>query len=344
MGRQRAGAPTTTARAGRARMRAALPRAVSKREQARQGGQDAPPPARERRGYQLRIKGEGSNPSVLPTEPTGDRPTLQAALDAGKDPGKLSDRSPREHHLPAQVAKDSKGRRTPPPDGEDQSLGPTQTSIALGAFGYALLFFVLAGTGAGCRRHACAQAPRARDEAAGARYAPVRVPDRALPVRPLPAGVAYKMGAWLKSPHRGRGARRRRLGGVGHWHGGAPRGPLIGRSRSASSASSLRSSCSGLWGGTKQPPRAAERSEPSGGACLDEAISGRSRSIRCDQRVRRTEEVHTRRRPLRVRDDAVHMLAASHYLDRETARGSSEDRPSPRRCLRLPEAMIAAFR
>ncbi|MFO0741918.1 MAG: tetratricopeptide repeat protein [Labilithrix sp.] len=215
-------------------------------------------------GYQLRIKGEGSNPSVLPTEPTGDRPTLQAALDANEIPAKLSDkiRLASTPPPPPQVAKDSKEAKDAAAETvKIKSLGPTQTSIALGAFGYALLF-VLAGTGAGyAATHGARELLEHGTKLPGlGTHTEYVFPIVLFLFGLYPAGVAYKMGAWLKALIAGAA-----LGGVGWVAWGTGMAALHASRFYQSIAFGLVGFLAallvlGLWGGTKkQPPRAPRK-------------------------------------------------------------------------------------
>src|SRR6185295_1813298 len=87
-------------------------------------------------GYQLRIKGEPASPSVTPSPldvSAGDRPTLNAALDANEIPQKLSDKirlastPPPPPDANAKAAKPSADETV-----KIKALGPTQASLALG--------------------------------------------------------------------------------------------------------------------------------------------------------------------------------------------------------------------
>lgn len=209
-------------------------------------------------GYQLRIRSEAS---LLPGE--GDRPTLNAALDANEIPERLSEKirlaSTPPPPLATKAAKDDAAETV-----KIKSLGPTQASIALGAFGYALLF-VLAGAGAG---YAATHGARALLENGTTLPGLGTHTEYVFPIVLFlfglyPAGVAYKMGAWLKALVAGAAA-----GGVG-W-------VLWGTGVAALHASRFYQAIAfglvgfligllvfGLLGGTKKQPPRAPRKRPS---------------------------------------------------------------------------------
>jgi hypothetical protein len=210
-------------------------------------------------GYQLRIKGEGS---IVPSEPigSGDRPTLQAALDANEIPQTLSEKlRPASTPPPAPATSKDAAAETV----KIKAAGPTQASIALGAFGYALLF-VLAGVGAGY-----AATLGARELVSHGTPLPglgTRV-EYVFPIvlfvfGLLPAGVAYKMGTWLKGLIAGAA-----LGGVG-WVAWGTGVAAVHASRFYQAIAFGLVGCLvgllilGLLGGTKKkPPRARGRNK-----------------------------------------------------------------------------------
>ncbi|MBX3230046.1 MAG: sel1 repeat family protein [Labilithrix sp.] len=206
-------------------------------------------------GYGLRIKDDSGPLSVTP----GDRPTLQAALEgAEKLPDGLSEKIrvasvPPPAPAPAKDdAKKAAAEKKPKP------AGPTQAQIALGAFGYALLF-VLAGAGAGY-----AAVYGAEELIENGTKLPL-VGTQTEYVFPivcgvlgvLPAGVGYKLGAWLKALIMGAA-----MAGVGWVAWGTGKAALHASRPIQASAFALAGFLAalfvlGLLGGTKkQPPRA----------------------------------------------------------------------------------------
>lgn len=139
-------------------------------------------------GYQLKMRAGTENIGVT-TDPAIDRPTLTAALAA-------------DSMLPDAKAKPAK-KANPDAAAETvkiSALGPTQASLALGAFGFALLW-VLAGTGAGY-----AATHGARELIAQGHPLPLLgtklqfvFPIVGTVFGLIPAGFAYKFSAWFKA-------------------------------------------------------------------------------------------------------------------------------------------------
>lgn len=212
-------------------------------------------------GYQLKMR--ALNPdrdSITPSEPI-DRPTLTAALDANELPPKLSEKVRLASVPPPALDENAKLKKLEKETPQAKPVGPTQASLALGAFGYALLF-VLAGAGAGY-----AATHGARELVANGKSLPglgahveYVFPLVLFVFGLLPAAVGYKFATWVKGLVLG-GA----VGGVG-W-------VLWGTGLAAFHASRFYQGIAfglagflagllvlGLLGGTKkQPPRAPRK-------------------------------------------------------------------------------------
>lgn len=164
-------------------------------------------------GYQLKIKDPNAAQSITPSEPI-DRPTLQAALDANEIPQSLSQKIRLASVPPPALDGKAKGKGSKDSAAETvkiKAIGPSQASIALGAFGYALLF-VLAGVGAGyAATHGAAAliASGTKLPGLGTRVEYV-FPIVLFALGLFPASVGYKFGTWLKGLIAGGAA-----GGVG---------------------------------------------------------------------------------------------------------------------------------
>jgi len=203
-------------------------------------------------GYGLKLKDDSSPLSVT----AGDRPKLQAALEGAE-----------KDALPASLSEKIRLASTPPPAPETKPakpekapkpIGPTQAQIALGAFGYALLF-VLAGAGAGY-----AATYGAEELIENGQKLPLLgtqtqyvFPIVCAAFGILPAGVGYKLGAWLKAVVIGAA-----LGGAGWVAWGTGRAAFHANRPMQAIAFALAGFLAGLFvlgllGGTKkQPPRA----------------------------------------------------------------------------------------
>lgn len=156
-------------------------------------------------GYQLKIRESGA--SLTPSEPL-DRPTLTAALDASEMPEKLSEKIRRASTPPPAAAAapksdpgaaDKSKADTPAAKTSPKPEGPSQASIALAAFGYALLF-VLAGAGAGyAATHGARELVEHGTKLPGlGTHVEYVFPIVLFAVGIFPASLAYKLGAWLK--------------------------------------------------------------------------------------------------------------------------------------------------
>lgn len=198
-------------------------------------------------GYQLKMRDVGAS-----TDPNIDRPTLSAALAADSV---LSAGAPK-----------ATPKKVPNPDAAAETvkisaLGPTRASLALGAFGFALLW-VLAGTGAGYAATHGARELLARGTALPLLGTKIQYvfPIVGTIFGLVPAGFAYKLGAWFKALLTGAAA-----GGAG-WVAWGTGVAALHASRSIQATAFglvgflLGLLVFGLLGGTKrQPPRAPRK-------------------------------------------------------------------------------------
>lgn len=210
-------------------------------------------------GYQLKIREDG-RASITPSEPM-DRPTLNAALDANELPQKLSEKVRLASVPPPALDENEKLKKLEKETPKAKPAGPTQASLALGAFGYALLF-VLAGAGAGYAatngaRELIANGGKLPGLGTHVEYV---FPLVLFVFGLLPAAVGYKFGTWLKGLVLGAA-----MGGVGWvlWGTGVAafhtsrfyQGIAFGLAGFLAGLLVL-----GLLGGTKkQPPRVRKR-------------------------------------------------------------------------------------